>query len=263
MCRMVSGYAAIIQGQVSLWTLQDEHSHTEIAAKHHLRDLPFKELYAWECYPDPDRPTPNTQDWRFEWDSEATLSCRQGPNDPELADQIEQAVRRHCTRWVILEGVDSKSGFYFGESVCNEPAKGEQYLCSGAVCNRPSGGWQRFYDESTCNEPSGGRQKFFDKSACNKPSGGYQWFFDKSVCNKPTKGWQEFSQEATCNEPSAGIQLFSFESICNNPSGGSQRFCDESFCNEPSGGDQEFYHRSTCNEPSGGKQKFYYDDLYD
>src|SRR5262245_22876964 len=98
MCRPLSGYAAIINDDVKLWSSENTDSHSEIATEFNLRDNGKHKLFAFEFYPNYERPSADTSTWTLAWDSDATNASRKGPGKEDEARfraEIEKAAKKY------------------------------------------------------------------------------------------------------------------------------------------------------------------------
>ncbi len=103
MCRPMSGFAAIIDDTPTIWVSDKTDSHTEIAEEFKLRDNGRHELYAFEFYPDADKPSPDVTTWLLEWDSAATAGMRQKPGD-EFACRVRPLIEKRAKQYVFVGG---------------------------------------------------------------------------------------------------------------------------------------------------------------
>ena len=105
MCKMMSGYAVVTGGNVKLLISEKTDSHTEIAKEFGLRDtaLNSARVWAWEFYPNEEKPSPDVKTWTFSFDSDATCSLREKP-DEETAENIRSACERAAKKYVHTKG---------------------------------------------------------------------------------------------------------------------------------------------------------------
>lgn len=160
MCNPVSGWAAIIGGEVKLWISEQTDSHQESAHEFGLRDNGTRRLGAWECRPDPVAPSPDTEAWPVAWDSAATEGMRGKPQwtDEERAE-VERAIRRACGRYVVTDGEHDWRGvrmFAFGTAIVHGQISGDCRCYDTAQSHGQSGGDCRCFGSSQSHGQTGG-----------------------------------------------------------------------------------------------------------
>ena len=184
MCRPLSGFVAFVDGEPKLYVSETSDSHTDIADEFGLKDTPINagRLFAWECYPDEECPTPDTSQWPVLWDSDATAGCREQPTEEQIllaTPLIQEAAGKYVFTGNQRSSTDIIRGWLFDSSV-NNSSGGEQWLYGNSV-NNASGGSQWLLGNSV-NNATGGSQWLYGNSV-NNATGGSQRLYGNSVNN--------------------------------------------------------------------------------
>ena len=192
MCRPVSGWAALVNGEPVLWVSETSESHTATATEFNLRDTGTHRLGAWECYPNVKSPSHDTDTWIVEWDSDATAGLRGEPDwSADERAAVERAIRRHVKRYVVADGTHEWRGcrmFAFGTAVVRGQTGGKCWCYGTAQSHAQAGGECWCFGNARSHGQTGGECRCYGNAQSHAQAGGECRCFSTSQSHGPTGG---------------------------------------------------------------------------